>query len=102
MITIGFSVEPLTQQTIRSTSNQIDLFIAGHLKEKKIEANSIIDDATFLRRAYINITGRIPTTEEAGSFINDGSQDKRRKLVDTLIESEGYKSRMARLDPQGR
>ena len=47
-----------------------------------------------MRRAYINITGRIPTTEEAGSFINDGSQDKRRKLVDTLIDSEGYKSRM--------
>jgi len=94
VITIGFSVEPIAQQTIRSTSNQIDLFIAGHLEEKQIEANSIIDDATFLRRAYINITGRIPTAEEAGSFINDDSQDKRRKLIDTLIDSEGYKSRM--------
>ena len=94
MITIGFSVEPLAQQTIRNTSNQVDLLIAAHLEEKKIEANSIIDDATFLRRAYINIAGRIPTAEEAGSFINDGSQDKRRKLIDTLIDSEGYKSRM--------
>ena len=94
VITIGFSVEPLAQQTIRNTSNQVDLLIAAHLEEKKIEANSIIDDAAFLRRAYINIAGRIPTAEEAGSFINDGSQDKRRKLIDTLIDSEGYKSRM--------
>ncbi|MCP5534817.1 MAG: DUF1549 domain-containing protein [Akkermansiaceae bacterium] len=86
--------KPFSQETVRSTSNQIDQLLAAHLQEKQVKANPVIDDATFARRAYISISGRIPTAEEARSFITDPAKDKRRTLVDTLVQSNGYQSRM--------
>jgi len=86
--------KPFSQETVRSTTNQIDQYVAAHLQQKDIKANPIIDDATFARRAYINITGRIPTAGEARSFIKDTATNKRSSLVDTLVESDGHKSHM--------
>ena len=84
----------ISQDVIRNTSNEIDQFIANHLAKKNIPANPITDDATFARRCYINIAGRIPTIEEARSFINDPASDKRQNLVSLLIKSNGHKSQM--------
>ena len=86
--------KPIAQTVIRSTSHQIDQYVAEYLQDQQSKANGLIDDATFARRAYINIAGRIPTAGEARSFIEDVSTDKRSTLVDHLIDSEGYKSRM--------
>ncbi|MBT8038265.1 MAG: DUF1549 and DUF1553 domain-containing protein [Verrucomicrobiae bacterium] len=86
--------KPFSQKTVRSTSNQIDQLVADYLQKKNIKANPVIDDATFARRSFITITGRIPTAEEARAFIHDTQSDKRRTLVDTLIHSKGYESRM--------
>lgn len=86
--------ELLPQDIIKNTSNEIDQFVANSLSEKKLVANKIIDDATFARRCYINISGRIPTIDEARSFIQDTSPDKRTLLVDYLILSNGHKSQM--------
>ena len=86
--------KPFSQETVRSTSHQIDQYVAEYLQEKQIKAKPIIDDATFARRAYLSITGRIPTAEEARIFIGDNSTDKRRSLIDSLVGSAGYKSRM--------
>lgn len=88
------SAKPFTQDQVRSTSHAIDQLVAGHLLKAKVKANPIIDDATFSRRAYISIAGRIPTRDEAVQFIDDPSATKRRALVDQLIDSSGYKSRM--------
>lgn len=88
------SAKPFSQDRVRSTSHQIDQLVATHLLENKVTANPIIDDATFARRSFISITGRIPSLEEAEQFIDDSEPHKRRKLVDQLIESSGYKSRM--------
>lgn len=85
---------PFSQDQVRSTSHQIDQLVATHLQDKKIKANPIIDDATFARRAYVSISGRIPTREEAEQFIDNQEPLKRRALVDSLIHSSGYKSQM--------
>jgi hypothetical protein len=50
------------------------------------------DDATFLRRAWIDIVGNVPTLEQARAFLDDRSPDKRAKLVDALLASDGYAS----------
>ena len=86
--------KPLSQEKVRSTSNEIDQFVATYLQKKKTQANPIIDDSIFLRRAYISISGRIPTSQEAEKFLLAPDKDKRSALVDTLIQSNGYKSRM--------
>lgn len=83
-----------SQEVVRSSGQEIDRLVATYLLDRKVKANPVIDDATFARRAYISITGRIPSMEEAQQFIDDPAKNKRSSLVDSLIHSNGYKSRM--------
>lgn len=55
---------------------------------------SMADDATFVRRVYLDLSGRIPTWQEATKFLADKSTDKRAKLIDALLESKEYGRRM--------
>ena len=68
----------------------IDRLIEKELSKQKLKANANISDDTFLRRIYLDITGRIPTPEEADKFTDDKSKNKRSKLIDSLLKSEGY------------
>ena len=47
-------------------------------------------DAEFLRRVYLDLTGKIPTAEEAAIFLQDRHPDKRNKLVDMLLEQPHF------------
>src|SRR4051812_8861609 len=48
------------------------------------------DDAEFLRRAYLDVAGRIPTLAEARAFPADPAPDKRRRLIDRLLDGPDY------------
>ena len=48
------------------------------------------DDAEFLRRVYLNLTGVIPAVEETRAYFADKSADKRAKLIDALLERSEY------------
>jgi len=52
-------------------------------------------DAEFLRRVYLDLTGRIPTAEQARQFLDDAPSDKRVRLVDQLLSSSAYAEHMA-------
>ena len=43
------------------------------------------DDATFLRRVYLDVIGTLPTADEARQFLADKRADKRAKLVEALL-----------------
>ena len=49
----------------------------------------LVDDATFLRRASVDLAGRLPTADEALAFSADSSTDKRAELVDRLLLEAG-------------
>ena len=49
-----------------------------------------VDDATFVRRAYVDIVGTIPSPEAATAFVSSAEPDKRRKLVDSLLANSHY------------
>ena len=53
------------------------------------------DDAEFLRRVYLDLTGSIPDAEAARLFLNDPSSDKRQQLIDRLLSSPQYARHMA-------
>ena len=55
------------------------------------------DDAEFLRRIYLNLTGVVPSVEQARTFLADKAPDKRAQLVDKLLASDGYARHMTNL-----
>src|SRR5262245_59076869 len=69
---------------------EIDAFINKRLAEAKIPASPLADDAEFIRRVCLDISGRIPTSERTAAFLKSTDPDKRRKLIDELLEDSEY------------
>jgi len=65
--------------------NFIDRHVNAHLKKLNLRPSDVSDDATFLRRAHLDIIGTLPTADEARRFLSDQSADRRAKLVDALL-----------------
>jgi hypothetical protein len=86
------SVAPAEPKAGVSASTRIDQLIAAQLREKEMKPNRVASDEVFVRRAYLDLVGRIPTMEEASSFFQSEDAKKREKLVEELIGSEGYVS----------
>lgn len=66
------------------------------LAASRVEAPpALADDATFLRRAYLDLTGRIPTSGAARAFLADTDTGKRAKLIDRLLAGREHIRHMA-------
>ena len=70
--------------------NFIDRHIQAKLRALSIPPSEPCDDATFLRRAFLDIAGIIPSAAEARRFLEDSSPDKRARLVDELLRRPEY------------
>jgi len=55
----------------------------------------LCSDAEFLRRIHLDLTGGVPSADEVTAFLEDPAQDKRRLLVDRLLESSDFIRHMA-------
>jgi hypothetical protein len=69
-------------------------FIDGHVWDK-LQTVGVVPsepaaDHTFLRRAYLDVIGRVPTAEEARAFLADKSPVKRDELVEALLARPEY------------
>jgi hypothetical protein len=70
--------------------NFIDELVFKKLKTVGMPASEICDDSTFVRRACIDIAGRLPTPEETRKFLSDKDAAKRDKWIEVLLESSDY------------
>jgi hypothetical protein len=71
-------------------SNFIDDHVMARLRELRLEPSPPADDSTFLRRASLDLTGSLPSGEEASAFLADASPVKRAALVDRLMASPAF------------
>ena len=67
-----------------------DELVFKQLKDLGLPPSGLCDDATFVRRATIDICGRLPTQKETEEFVADTSADKYEKLIDRLLDSPDY------------
>ncbi|MAG93281.1 MAG: cell surface protein [Planctomycetaceae bacterium] len=65
--------------------NYIDTLVHNKLRKLRIAPSDVCSDETFLRRATIDIIGKLPTVDEYHRFVKDTDPKKREKLVDDLI-----------------
>jgi Protein of unknown function (DUF1549)/Protein of unknown function (DUF1553) len=77
-------------QDTAAAARQIDAILAKDWAANKLKGNPQTDDNTFVRRIYLDIIGRIPTTREAEEFLNSKDANKRARLIDKLLASEAY------------
>ena len=70
--------------------NYIDDLVQAKWKELKLTPSPLADDATFLRRAYLDAIGTLPTPDEVRAFLADKSPNKREKAVDRLLARNEY------------
>jgi hypothetical protein len=70
--------------------NFIDELTFKKLVKVGMPPSPVCDDATFLRRATLDIAGRTPTSAEVEKFLADKSADKRDKWIDQLLDSSDY------------
>jgi hypothetical protein len=71
-------------------NNFIDDLALAKWKAINIAPSGPAPDSTFIRRAYLDTAGILPTAEEVENFLLDKSPDKRKKLVDALLERPEY------------
>ena len=70
--------------------NLVDDHVFGKLKKLGIPPSAMCDDSSFVRRVYLDVTGRLPTAEQARTFVESNDKAKRDKLIDQLLDSPGY------------
>ncbi len=84
------SVRPLTK--VKEDAARLDALLERGLLRHKEAPLPLVDDATFVRRAYLLVVGRIPTLAETEQFLADQAPDKRDLLTDKLLDSPGRTS----------
>lgn len=68
----------------------IDERIQSQYKDDSQYVSVLSSDGEFLRRVYLDLTGRIPSITQTRKFLSDSRPDKRMVLVNQLLESPEY------------
>ena len=71
-------------------NNYIDDLVIEKLRALRIAPSEPVGDTAFLRRAYLDAMGALPSPAEVERFIADPSPDKRQRLIDAILEREEF------------
>jgi hypothetical protein len=80
---------PIVDARISSSTKQLDRYITAKIKEAEIKPSGKSNDAEFLRRIHLDLTGKIPTLEEIEAFEKSG-RGKRQKKIHQLLKNDLY------------
>lgn len=79
-----------TAQEIQSLSRLIDARIAERWERDRVTPAPLANDSEFMRRLYLDVTGKIPHAAEVRDFLNDADPNKRQRLINTLLQRPSY------------
>jgi hypothetical protein len=69
---------------------RIDQLIEAGYNANGVKPAPLADDSEFVRRVYLDLTGRIPHVSEVRAFLDDPASNKRRRLVEELLKGPHY------------
>ena len=75
-----------------SAAAKVDALVEAGLEKSGVKRNPPVAEDQFVRRLYLDVAGRIPTAVELLGYLNDKTPDKRSRLIDKLLGSDGYNS----------
>jgi Protein of unknown function (DUF1553)/Protein of unknown function (DUF1549) len=79
--------------TLADAGNLIDQYIFGKMQADGVTPAPQSGDAEFLRRIYLDLTGRLPTVDQTFGFLNSTDANKRSALIEQLLASDAYVDR---------
>jgi hypothetical protein len=68
----------------------IDTLVQQKLKELRLEPSGPCSDEEFVRRAYVDVLGTLPTSDEARRFLDSRDPEKRSRLIDEVLQRPEY------------
>jgi hypothetical protein len=71
-------------------NNYVDEMVNSKLEKLRIKPSGLCSDEVFLRRAFIDVIGRLPSEEDYHAFKKDKSPDKRDKIIDNLLQKPEF------------
>ena len=77
------------------SSKDIDRLIKKKWDENNLKPSEQTSDEEFIRRLYLDVSGRIPTAVEVKGFLNDDSPEKRKNKINELLSSDEFGQNMA-------
>ena len=89
LLAVGFArsaESPFETSLAPKAAGRIDELVFARLDRLKIPPANLCSDGVFVRRAYLDAIGTLPTTQEANDFILSRDANKRRALIDRLLE----------------
>ena len=81
--------------TTQDLADWIDRRFEEEYKRQGVEPAEAVDDATFLRRSFLDLQGRIPTVAQTREFLDDTGSFKRQDYVDRLLNDDRQQHRFA-------
>jgi hypothetical protein len=76
------------KMTSQELADWIDRRFDEEYQKAGTKPGTVVDDATYLRRVYLDLQGRIPTVAQLRDFMAEESSFKRQDYVDKLLTSE--------------
>ncbi len=70
--------------------NWVDAYVHTKLDRLHVRPSGVCDDETFLRRAYLDVIGLLPTPAERATYESDQSPKKREALIDALLARDEF------------
>jgi hypothetical protein len=98
LVLAAFSAIPAAQRPLTvfesaaalASRNPVDDLVFARLKELNIQPARVCSDAVFVRRVYLDVIGTLPKGFEAEQFVLDYNPNKRRVLIDRLLERDEF------------
>jgi len=93
-VTISTQNEAVDVSKLQAVAARIDQLIEADLTKHAQEPRPLASEATWLRRVYLDLVGRIPSVDETKRFFTAKEPDKRTRVINELLASNGHVSHM--------